>query len=210
MNFHLSFPCTNNDHNQIAPCGMIKKKLKLNWIDWIELNIGLSWNIIRPPEIRDIEKRDASSEFRGCVKVEVAVLGSRSLIELMLSVDVEQHWFEEEEEEVDCRAQDLCESRGGRPGLPVLNRTYALCGRKATLIWRRRSRLQSSRAVYESRGGRPGLPIPNSPYGLCGCKAALNLKTQVSRNVEINANTTICLLRVFVISLIIQMKYFRD
>ena len=31
------------------------------------------------------------------------------------------------------RAQELCESRGGRPGLPVPNNPYRLCGRKATL-----------------------------------------------------------------------------
>jgi len=29
--------------------------------------------------------------------------------------------------------QELCESRGGRPGLPVPNSPYGLCGRKATL-----------------------------------------------------------------------------
>ena len=32
------------------------------------------------------------AEFRSCVKVEVAVLGSPSLIILMVSVDVKQHW----------------------------------------------------------------------------------------------------------------------
>ena len=31
------------------------------------------------------------------------------------------------------RAQELCESRSGRPGLPVPNSPYGLCGRKATL-----------------------------------------------------------------------------
>ena len=30
------------------------------------------------------------------------------------------------------RAQELCESRGGRPGLPVPNSRYGLCGRRAT------------------------------------------------------------------------------
>ena len=30
-------------------------------------------------------------------------------------------------------AQELCESRGGRPGLPVLNSPYGLCGRKVRL-----------------------------------------------------------------------------
>ena len=32
-----------------------------------------------------------------------------------------------------CRAQELCESGGGRPGLPANNIPYGLCGRKATL-----------------------------------------------------------------------------
>ena len=32
------------------------------------------------------------------------------------------------------RAQELCESRGGRPGLPVPNSPYGLCGRTATLL----------------------------------------------------------------------------
>ena len=40
------------------------------------------------------------------------------------------------------RAQELCESPGGRPGLPVPNKHDGLCGRKATL-----NRLQSSGAV---------------------------------------------------------------
>ena len=31
------------------------------------------------------------------------------------------------------RAQELCESRGGRPDLPVPNSPYGFCGRKATL-----------------------------------------------------------------------------
>ena len=31
------------------------------------------------------------------------------------------------------RSQELCESRGGRPGLPVPNSPYGLCGREATL-----------------------------------------------------------------------------
>ena len=51
------------------------------------------------------------------MKVEVAVLGSPSLISLMVSVDVKQHL----KEIAKIRAQELCESRGGRPGLPVPN-----------------------------------------------------------------------------------------
>ena len=31
------------------------------------------------------------------------------------------------------RAQELCESRGGRPGFPVPNKLQGFCGRKATL-----------------------------------------------------------------------------
>ena len=33
------------------------------------------------------------------------------------------------------RAQKLCESGGGRPGLPVPNSLYGLCGRKLKLRW---------------------------------------------------------------------------
>ena len=35
--------------------------------------------------------------------------------------------------ETNTRAQELCESRGGCPGLPVHNIPYGLCGRNATL-----------------------------------------------------------------------------
>ena len=58
------------------------------------------------------------------MKVEVAVLGSPSLKVLMVSMNVKQH---------DRRAHELCESRGGRPGLPVPEGPYGLCGRKTTL-----------------------------------------------------------------------------
>ena len=35
------------------------------------------------------------------------------------------------------RAQELCEGRGGRPGLPVPNKPYGLCGRKAP--WKKKT-----------------------------------------------------------------------
>ena len=59
-----------------------------------------------------------SSELRGCVKVEVNVLGSPSLIVSKVCVDVKQHLAD--------RAQELCESRGGHAGLPVPNKPYGL------------------------------------------------------------------------------------
>ena len=40
-----------------------------------------------------------------------------------------------EEEELCFRVQELCESRGGRLGLPVPNSTCGLCGRKTMLNW---------------------------------------------------------------------------
>ena len=58
------------------------------------------------------------------MKVEVAVLGTPSLITLMVSVDIKQH--------LKNRVQELCESRGGRPGLPVPNKPYGFRGHKAT------------------------------------------------------------------------------
>ena len=54
------------------------------------------------------------------MKVEVAVLGSPSLTVLMLSVDIKQHL----KKTLYDRAQELCESRGGRPGLTVPNSPY--------------------------------------------------------------------------------------
>ena len=69
------------------------------------------------------------SELRSCVKVEVAVLVYSSVIFLMVYVDI--NIIERER-----RAQELCESRGCRSGLPDPNGfPYGLCGRKATLNW---------------------------------------------------------------------------
>ena len=52
------------------------------------------------------------------------------------------------------RAQELCESRDGRPGLPVLNSPYGLRGRKATLkkkdLWRTCSLLLDRRVSVTS------------------------------------------------------------
>ena len=56
------------------------------------------------------------------------------------------------------RAQELCEIRGGRPGLIVLNIVSVdvkkLLRKKA--VWIR------ARELCGSRGGRPGLPVLNS------------------------------------------------
>ena len=76
------------------------------------------------------------SELRSCVKVEVAVLGSPSLIIRTVSVDVKQHWTRSQ----NFRAQELCKSRGGCPGLPVPNNPYGLCGRQATTKKRKRKK----------------------------------------------------------------------
>ena len=65
-----------------------------------------------------------------------------------------------------------CESRGGQLGFPVPNNPYGLCGRKAALKYR-------AQELCESPGGRPGLPVPDSPYGLCGRKAGLNNELRV-------------------------------
>ena len=85
------------------------------------------------------------------------------------------------------RAQELCESRGGCPGLPVPNSPYGLCGRKATLKDR-------GQELCESRGGCPGLPVPNNPYGLCGRKATLNSSCEI-RNIRLDIHTVffVCL-----------------
>ena len=73
-------------------------------------------------------------------------------------------------------AQELCESWGGRPGLPVPNSPYGLCGHKAAFEEEEEEDTNiRAQELCESWGGRPSLPVPNSPYGLCGRKATLNL-----------------------------------
>ena len=47
------------------------------------------------------------------------------------------------------RVQDLCESRGGHPGLPVPNSLHGLSGRKSSL--KKKSLGQSSGAVWKKR-----------------------------------------------------------
>ena len=66
------------------------------------------------------------------MKVEVDVLGPQSLIVLTVSVDVKQH-LKMKKKYRSNRTQELCESRGGRPGLPVPNSPDGVCGRKVTL-----------------------------------------------------------------------------
>ena len=65
------------------------------------------------------------------------------------------------------RAQELCESRGGLPGLPFLNSPYGFCGRKATFTEEVTVSQQSSGYVWKSRWPS-WAPLP---YGLCGRKA---------------------------------------
>ena len=70
------------------------------------------------------------SELWSCVKVEVPVLGSPSLTVPLWT----QSNTELEPTAADTfRDQELCESRGGRPGLHAPNSSYGLCGGTATL-----------------------------------------------------------------------------
>ena len=68
------------------------------------------------------------------------------------------------------RAQGLCESRGGRPGLSGATSPNG-CGRKATL--KKTNCVLSELRSCGRRSGRPGLPVPDSLYGLCGRRATL-------------------------------------
>ena len=85
------------------------------------------------------------------------------------------------------RAQESCESRGGRPRLSVPNSPYGLCGLNAKFEEeeeeekekekkrkekkeKKKRQLPRAQELCESRSGRPRHPVPNSPYGLCGRK----------------------------------------
>ena len=81
-------------------------------------------------------------ELWGCVKMEVAVLDS---LVSNSPVDVKQHWTWTQK----LRVRQPCECRGGRPGLPVPNSPYGLCGHKATLNLN--SETQTSGAMWKWR-----------------------------------------------------------
>ena len=77
-------------------------------------------------------------------------------------------------------AQEVCESRGEHPGLPVPNILYDLCGRKATLNSNCIELRLRAQEVCESQGGHSGLAVPNIPYGLCRRKATFELNCSIS------------------------------
>ena len=132
-----------------------------------------------------------------------------SVLSVMVSVDTEHHERKLKEEamsapsvirqvdSVDVKkqlkatmpareVQEMCESRGGRPGLPVRNRPYGLCGRKATLNLGK-PKLGSCVKVEVAVLGSPSItvlvvsvdvkhherrrsdvyPVPNKPDGFC-------------------------------------------
>ena len=122
------------------------------------------------------------TELRSCVKVEVAVLCSPSLISLMVSVDVKQNWTQY------LRAQELCESRRGRPVLPGPNKPYGFCGRKATLNWTQYLRAQE---LCEQRGGRAWalIPHPILPPSLISLTVSVDVKHNERRQRNIAQDT---------------------
>ena len=92
------------------------------------------------------------------MKVEVAILGSPSLIVHKFSMDVKQHLN--------------INFSGGHPGRPVPNKPDGFCGRKATLK-QNCTESELDQELCEYRGGHPGLPVPNKPDGFCGRQATL-------------------------------------
>ena len=105
------------------------------------------------------------------MKVEVAVLGSPSLIVFVVSVDVKQHL---EKKKLADRAQEVCERRGGRPGLPVPNSPCGFCGRKATLNKKSRRHLSTADECTPTRVKQMDHSViaPPAPYEFPQCVLA--------------------------------------
>ena len=74
----------------IGPYGLCRRKLTLNLLRAQELceSRGGRGLPVHNRSLRSLSKTNTVSGLRSCVKVEVAVLGSPSLINLMVSVDV--------------------------------------------------------------------------------------------------------------------------
>ena len=72
----------------------------------------------------------------------------------------------------------MCESRGGRPGLPVPNSPSGLCGRKATT---EEEYDRKTTICVKVEVDVPGLIVPNSPYGLCGRQSTVSVKKNMTQ-----------------------------
>ena len=70
------------------------------------------------------------------------------------------------EEKKILRAQELCESRGGRPGLPVSNSPYGLCARKATLNFKKEETKTKNKKTYKYGSAVPS-KVSFLSYGQC-------------------------------------------
>ena len=69
-----------------------------------------------------------------------------------VDVDIELNYYT-------VRAQELCESGGGRPGLPVPNRLVFMVSVDVDIELNYYT--VRAQGLCESRGGRAGLPVPN-------------------------------------------------
>ena len=85
------------------PCGFCGRKVTLNWTSANRVQeLCESWGghpglpVPKKPHgycgCKATVKQWLATEFRSCVKIEVAILGSPSLISLVDSVDVKQQW----------------------------------------------------------------------------------------------------------------------
>ena len=163
-----SLPVPNN------PYGLCGRKATLNSKEYTQSCVKVEVAVLDSPSLIILTvslcARKATWNLKGYAQssgavwksTEVDVLGPPYLIILTMCVDVKQPWTWRNI----LRARELCESRGGRPGLPV--------------------------PMYESRGGRPGIPVPNNPYGLCGTQSSLELEQWALLSAPVCPDATLC------------------
>ena len=109
---------------------------------------------------------EQQSSDRSCVKVEVDVFGSLSLI-------LSPYGLCGRKATLKNRVQELCKSLGGHPCTPLpIPSLVVLMVSVDVKQHQLNNRAQELCEIQAS--GRPGLPVPNSPYGLCERKATLN------------------------------------
>ena len=89
------------------------------------------------------------------------------------------------------RAQELCESRGGRPGLPVPNNPYGLCGCRATL----NQNLENADTTLTLSGAECRIQIRNDTFThpRVMSSAVVNAALQVAHTATGNAVSAECI-----------------
>ena len=123
--------------NLPSQVSVVASAKQLSQDEAVPIHVVVILTRVSQPQARDVaywrQRRFswALSELRSCVKVEVAVLGFPSLISLMVSVDVKQHW----PWALSAMCSDLSPAFPSRRKSDLYDQFYDYCGLSISIGW---------------------------------------------------------------------------